>query len=246
MAFREVSVYEIREVLRLWLLGYGVRTIDRLTGADRKTIRRYLDAAQKAGLAREAGEKAITDELIGQVVDAVRPARPGGRGKNWELLEQHRDFLEKRIKKNLTLVKIQDQFTRHTGFVVPYATLRRFCICEFGWHKTSRSTVRLADCDPDPATGRKRVAKALIFTSVYSRHQFVFLTFHETLESIIEGFEAAWAFFGGVFKVVIPDNVKAIVTKADDVSPRLSDGFLEYMQSRGLRRRHGSHSSSEG
>jgi hypothetical protein len=42
---------------------------------------------------------------------------------------------------------------------------------------------------------------ALIFTAVYSRHMFVWLTFSQTLVAVIAGCEAAWRFFG-VFKVV--------------------------------------------
>jgi transposase len=41
------------------------------------------------------------------------------------------------------------------------------------------------------------------------------LTFSQTLESVIAGCEAAWSFYGGIFKVVIPDNMKAIVINAD-------------------------------
>ena len=37
MAFREVRVFEIREVLRLWLRGEGLRSIERLV---RWTVRR--------------------------------------------------------------------------------------------------------------------------------------------------------------------------------------------------------------
>lgn len=33
--FREVRVYEIREVLRLWVRGEGLRSIERLAGMDR-------------------------------------------------------------------------------------------------------------------------------------------------------------------------------------------------------------------
>ena len=40
---------------------------------------------------------------------------------------------------------------------------------------------------------------ALIFTAVYSRHMFVWLTYSQTLAAVITGCEAAWAFFGGVF-----------------------------------------------
>ena len=45
MAYREVSVLDIREVLRLWLHGEGFRAITRLSGVDRKTVRRYVEAA---------------------------------------------------------------------------------------------------------------------------------------------------------------------------------------------------------
>lgn len=36
MAFREVRVYEVKEVLRLWLRGKGTRPIAELVGLDRK------------------------------------------------------------------------------------------------------------------------------------------------------------------------------------------------------------------
>ena len=65
MAFREVRVVEVREVLRLWLAGHGLRPISELSGLDRKTVRRYVEAGQAAGLVR-AGEVAqLDDGLIG-------------------------------------------------------------------------------------------------------------------------------------------------------------------------------------
>ena len=45
MAFREVRVFEVREVLRLWLRGETLRGIERLSRVDRKTVRRYVEAA---------------------------------------------------------------------------------------------------------------------------------------------------------------------------------------------------------
>jgi transposase len=55
----------------------------------------------------------------------------------------------------------------------------------------------------DSVTGRRRVVHALIFTACYSRHMFVWLTFSQTLAAVIDGCEAAWEFFGGVFRVLI-------------------------------------------
>ena len=71
---------------------------------------------------------------------------------------------------------------------------------------------------------------ALIFTAVVSRHMFVWLTYSQTLAAVIAGCEAAWGFFGGCFKVLIPDNLKPVVTNADAVNPTLSTGWLDYAQ----------------
>ena len=105
------------------------------------------------------------------------------------------------------------------------------------------TTVRVADGEPgaecqvdfgkmglffDPETDRRRVVQALIFTACYSRHCFVFLSFTQTTEAVIAGFEAAWAFFGGVFKVVIPDNMATIIDKANPTDPRFNQAFIEY------------------
>jgi hypothetical protein len=74
----------------------------------------------------------------------------------------------------------------------------------------------------------------LIFTACYSRHCFVWLTFTQTTAAVLAGFEAAWAFFRGIFAVVIPDNMATIVEKANPTEPRLNQAFVEYAQARGF------------
>ena len=49
MAFREVAVTEIREVLRAWLSGAGLRRVAEQAGVDRKTARRYVAGRGRGG-----------------------------------------------------------------------------------------------------------------------------------------------------------------------------------------------------
>ena len=44
----------------------------------------------------------------------------------------------------------------------------------------------------DTADGRRRKVYALIFTAVYSRHMFVWLSYSQTLAAVIAGCQAAW------------------------------------------------------
>src|SRR6266700_1837203 len=106
MVFREVSVIEIREALRAWLAGKSERAVAVQAGVDRKTSRRYVTAAVAAGLSREGGEGQLTDELIGQVVSVVRPARPDGHGRGWAELEARHEEIAAWVKGEVPVVKI--------------------------------------------------------------------------------------------------------------------------------------------
>ena len=58
----------------------GLRSIDRQTGVDRKTVRRYVEAAVAAGLVANGDESQLSDGLVGLVCVAVRPAGPAAMG----------------------------------------------------------------------------------------------------------------------------------------------------------------------
>src|SRR2546422_1047997 len=208
MAFREVRVFEVREVLRLWLRGEGFRSVERLAGVDRKTVRRYVEAAEELGLVRDAGEGQLSDVFIGQVVEAVRPHRPDGHAEAWRTLVVHHDQIDKWLKDDdLTVVKVHELLGRQ-GISVPERTLHRYALEECNVGRSRRGpTVRVADGRPgdelqvdfgklgrvfDPATGRNRDCWALIFTPVVSRYSFVWLSFRQTIDDVIAGFEAAW------------------------------------------------------
>jgi transposase len=247
MTYRELSMIEIKEILRLWLEGRSQRDVSRLTSVDRKTVRRYVETARACGVDRNGDIGQLTDELLASVVGGARPQRPHGRGASWEAIAAHHEQLKAWVDDGLTLTKIHMLLGRR-GVVVAYRTLHRYATSELGFGRR-RATVPVADGDPgaevqvdfgklglvpDPVTGKRRVVHGLIFTAVYSRYMFVYPTRRQTLDEVIAGFECAWAFFGGVFAAVIPDNMKAIVDSAHATEPRLNDGFREYAQARGF------------
>ena len=241
--YREVHVVEVSEVVRQWLAGEPLRAIARRVGLDRKTVKRYVGAAQQAGC--RPGEP-VTDGMLGEVIGRVRAQGPGTHGASWGICEQHRELLGQWIEGEVPLAKVQQLLHRHTGALVPYRTLHRYATQKLGFGGR-QATVRLAEGKPGEElqmdfgavgwiseSGRRRRVWALVLTAVVSRHMFVWLTYRQTVEDVIAGCEAAWRFFGGVFRVLIPDNLKAVVQTADPNSPRLTVAFLEYAQSRGF------------
>jgi transposase len=121
VAFREVSVVQVKE-LRRWLKGEGERSIAQRVGIDRNTVRRYIAAAIELGVDRSGSEEQLGDELIGQVLERVRPHRPDGHGEAWRTLLAEEEAVEEWLKQDLTVTKIGISLTRR-GVVVPHRTL---------------------------------------------------------------------------------------------------------------------------
>lgn len=153
---------------------------------------------------------------------------------------QPRAFIEEKLKQ-VKLSKVRRLLLRR-GVDVAYATLHRFAIAELGYGRTAR-TMPVADAEPGQEVqldtgwvgalepdlfGKRRRFRAWIFTAVCSRHRFVWPVFRETTESAIQACDAAWAYFGGVFPILIPDNTKAMVDEADPLGARINATFLEY------------------
>jgi hypothetical protein len=253
MAYREVDMWEILNVLQRIGRGEQISAIGRVTGHSRTTVRRYAAVARELGW--QPGLEEPTEELAAQVAQHLRPlprSRVPGEVERqlWPHREKIRAWLKPgpNEKRGLRLTKVHRLLAR-AGVEVPYSSLHRFAVKHCGFSDRRRLTVRLAESEPgevaqvdfgrlglipDLETGRKRVAHALIVTLVFSRHQYVHVTHSQQIEDVIEGLEDAWAFFGGVTRRVILDNLKAAITKADRYDPIFQRTFEEYARHRGF------------
>ena len=247
MAYREVTMLEVKEVLRLWVSGVRKKRITAQLGLNIKTVRRYLRAAQAHGLTSAASPDQLDDGLLAAVVSVVQPGTGRPHGDGWAACVAQRAVIERYLRADVRLSKIR-KLLRRQGVTISYPTLRRFAMEELSWGRAA-PTIPLADCGPGEevqldtgwmthlapdALGRRRRFRAWIFTPVLSRYRFVYPVFRETTETAIEACDAAWAFFQGIFRVLIPDNTKTIVQHADPLEPRLTAAFLEYAQARGF------------
>ena len=247
MAYREVTMLEIKEVVRAWLGGEPKKRIAARVGLDPKTVRGYIKAARSEGLDPAQGPGALTEERLADVIAVLHPEASRPRGATWDRCEAERDFIDTRLKARVRLTKIRKLLIRK-GVFIPYGTLHRFATIELGFGRRA-PTIAVVDGEPGVelqvdtgwvgslapnAAGKRRRFRAWIFTPNVSRLRFVYPCAQETTASAIEACEAAWAFYGGVFKVLLPDNTKAIVQTADALSPVFNPTFFEYAQARGF------------
>jgi transposase len=254
MAYREVEMWEILDVLRRVHRGETRAAIQRATGRTRKTVRRYIDRARKLGWDPSSGSE--PDETLAlEVARRLKPVGSETVGESETRLAEHREQIRTWLaagedgSRGLRLTKVHDLLGR-IGVRVPYSSLYRFAVKQCGFHERKRITVRVADVAPgelaevdfgrlglvvpDPDTGRRRVVHALIVTLVYSRHQYIHVTTSQKLPDLIDGLEEAWEYFGGVSARLVVDNLRAAVAKPDRYDPVFQRTFEEYAAHRGF------------
>ena len=78
--FREVTMVEITEVLRLWLAGMPKKRIAAQLSLDPKTVRRYVEVSTAVGLRPGT---TLTDEHLHAVLLALHPSGGRPRGDSW-------------------------------------------------------------------------------------------------------------------------------------------------------------------
>jgi len=79
----------------------------------------------------------------------------------------------------------------------------------------------------DPRTGKARKAWAFVMTLSWSRHQYVQFVFDQTKETWLHLHRNALAFFGGVPRRIVIDNLKAGVAKACWHEPQAQQSYRE-------------------
>ncbi len=108
MAFRQVTMVEIREVLRQWLAGVGKKRIAARLGS----IPRRCDATRvpgrRAARARR-GEASLTDESFAAVVATLGIGMAAGHehGDAWRRCEEQRTFIAGHLGRGVRLSKVR-------------------------------------------------------------------------------------------------------------------------------------------
>ena len=225
---------EVKEVLYQWQRGTSKIGIARSLGMSRNTVKRMIKQARLLGLGQE--EEAVVLARL----QAKYAKRGRGAGEAQALIaSQHGQIVEwlampdMTVRQMVRLFKKQDQ-------QISESSLRRY-LRAANLSSSTKPTVHLemtpgeqAQVDFgyvgymwDPATQRKRKTYAFVMLLAYSRYRFVRFVFQQDMQSWIDCHIRAFAFFKGVPKTILLDNLKAGVIQADIYDPTLNRSYAE-------------------
>ena len=242
MARRSMRVADIKEILVQWDAGDDLSRIARTLGYTRPTVRKYIRAAERVGLRPGSRRhEADWERLARAALAAVAAPPPIGAAR--AEVAQHHAYLEQWVGA-VRLTVLHQRLRDGQGLRASWGTFYRYVRAHWSerLQRPAHVTVRLEDPPPaaeaqvdfffigrwyDPELGRERRLSAFLMTLSHSRHVFLYPVLSEGADAWLEGHVAAFHFFGGVPRRLVPDNLTAAIVKADRYDPRLNRAYGE-------------------
>jgi transposase len=232
-AKRELTMRQIRQMLRLARDGVSAREIGRTLGVARSTIQDNLKRAASAGLDWPLpGE--LTDATLEQRLFAHAGVKRGFRRRvepDWAALACEL----KRPGVNLMVLWEEYRAVHPSGYAYS-----RFCDLFREFERRLSPTMRqdhpagdkvFVDYSGkritivDRQTGAVREAEIFVAVLGASNYTYAEATWTQTLPDWIEAHVRMFRFFGGVPRLVVPDNLKSGVQRASFYDPELNRSY---------------------
>lgn len=235
MAKRRLSVRKIKEVLRLrYEKNCSTRQIAESLGIGRSTVYDYLYRAQRANLTwplpTEVDESSLEHRLF-LPLSSVRDHRPQMPSM---------DYLHQELKKKgVTLQLLWHEYKEANPDGYQYS---QFCFHYHQWVQTldpplrqeyrageklfvdyAGQTMEITESE----SGEIRQAQIFVATLGASNYTFAEATSSQDLPSWIRSHIHAFEFFQGVAEILVPDNLRAAVTRSCRYEPDLNATYRE-------------------
>ena len=233
MAGRRLGVMDIQNIINRMRQGHGIKRISRDTGVHRATLRRYLGMAKKNGWLegelplRETLEKAVKKTPEAMAVQVSKA-------------EEHSAAIGALLGKGIQAKAIFGILKDHHAFEGSYSSVQRFvkrvkkvapvAVVRMEAEPGAQVQVDFGDGPKlvDPKTGE--VTKTWVFVMVlsYSRHIYTELVRDQAVETWLGCHSRAFAFFGGVPRELVIDNLKAAIVRACFHDPTVQRSYGEF------------------
>lgn len=235
MAGTPKSISMVKQILHLHGLGYGIKTISRDLGISKNTVRRYLRQAGSKGLPPEA----ITSHSNESLEHILLEDNTRGRDKLTQLRQLFPDISSKLEETGFTLHYLWCKYKETHPGGYQYS---QFCH-HYQKYRESKSAVMHFEHEAGDKmfvdyAGKKlhhveygtgEIIECEFFVSVLGQSQYTYgeASPSQQKEDFIASVQNALHYYGGVPKVLVPDNLKSAVSKSSKYDPALNEDFLD-------------------
>jgi transposase len=225
---------QVKEALRLAASGLSRREISRSLGIGHTTVQEYLERARRAGLSWPLPPELNEAELETRLFPKVTTAAAERPLPDW--LAVHKDLKRgKHVTLKLIWLEWREVHPEGLGYT-------QFCTRYHGWLGRQDVVMRLSypagermfldfcgDTVPvvNRETGEIQQAQVFVAALGFSGYLYAEAFWRQDLESWLAAHAHAFEHVGGVVQLLVPDNLKAGVTKACWYDPEINPSYLE-------------------
>lgn len=229
----------IKQVLRLYSQGHKFKEMERIASISRNTIRKYVRLSEVSPHGLEEMLK-WEDEKLEVYFNAQTAPAPERKNNLEELLPWFEGQLSKQHKRILTRWILWGEYRQEhpDGYSYPH-----FCRYLERYQKNKACSLHTSHIPADKTyidfagkklsyvdknTGEVKHAEVLVGVLGYSQLTYVEATESQNTEDLVGACVNMVHFFGGSTKAIVPDNLKAAVTKACRYEPVINNVFNDF------------------
>ncbi len=237
MANTTISMSKIRQILRMYSQGRSKLSIATQVGVSRNTAKRYFSAFDSGGCTFEQ-INALNDKELEDFFGKSRERAPDSR-----LLTLQRCFpgIDKELKRTgVTRVMLWEAYLKEFPNGFHYT---QFCFYYNQWKSRVNPVMHLDHKAGDKLfvdfAGQKlsivdqetgEVIDVEVFVAILGASQLTYVeaVLTQQKEDFISACENTFHYIGGVSAAIVPDNLKAAVTKSNKYEPTLNETFADF------------------
>jgi transposase len=237
MANQRKPMHLIKQIIQLKESGHSIRQISKRLGISRNTLRGYLRQLESQALDWQQLSEQPERELERLT---ARPAKPAATTQYQVLRERfakmEQELLSTGVSRYLLWLEYKQQIPEGYQYV-------QFCYHYRQWKLASQVSLRIEHKAGDklfvdfagdalyltsPQTGELRPVAVFVAILGCSQLTFVRAVMSQSTEDFLGCLAQTFSYLQGVPAAVVPDNLKAAVTKADRYEPELNQTLSDF------------------
>ena len=227
---------KLRNLLRCYAMGMGIKSIVSAFHVSRNTVRKYVRRYQESGLTLEQLTAMREDKLQEMFLDDCnRSRKPSPRMEELEALVP--EYVKRLSRKGVTVKSLHEEYLREHPDGYLYSSFKR-AVRQYRYQTRAVGHVEHAAGDQmyvdyagdkleivDAETGEVRSVEVFVAILPCSHYTYCEAVWSQKKEDLIVACENALHFFGGAPMAIVPDNLKAAVTRSDRNEPVINEDF---------------------
>lgn len=236
MAGKTIIMSKVKQVIRLRSNGVALQTIAKAVGISRNTVKKYLRLIEVKKL--DCDELLLMDDTL--LDSSLQDPDPEDQAR-FESLSALFPYFERELPRpGVTRWVLWGEYKQLYPDGYSYS---QFCDHFKQWKRSHSATLHLEQEPADKLfidfTGKKlsvadlqtgEIMQVEVYVAVlgYSQLTYVQAVASQRKEDFIAATENTLHFLGGVPKVLVPDNLKSAVQKADKYEAELNSAFMDF------------------